>query len=254
MRPTQSRNVWRITGWLAIVLCLAITPFATAAEPRDVERQTREFRVSVDGKPRGKCTMQIRLRDDGTNTVRINSALSFNFVVYDYRYSSAGTEVWKEGRLVALENKADYNGTRYHVKANATDKGLRVAVNEKTSQVDPDVWATSYWHLPEHLVQADPADRKGVVPAAGTRPERKAAAVTVPLLDSDKGVKLRGEMKRVGEETVKVAGKKTTCTHYRIRGDVEVDLWYDADRRLARQESVDSGHKTVLELTRVAGE
>jgi len=252
MRRTQFRNFLRIAGRAAIALSCWAVPLALAAEPPDVERQTREFRVSVDGKPRGKCTMQIRRREDGTHTVRINSALSFNFVVYDYRYSSAGTEVWKEGRLVALENKADYNGTRYHVKANATEKGLRVAVNEKTSQADSDVWATSYWHLPEHLVQADPADAKGVVPAGGARPDRKA--VTVSLLDSDKGARLRGEMKRVGEETIKVAGKKTACTHYRIRGDVEVDVWYDADRRLSRQESVDSGHKTVLELTRIAGE
>jgi hypothetical protein len=254
MRATHRPNVWLTRCARALALCILGAACAIAADPQDVERQTREFRVSVDGKPRGKCTMQIRRREDGTNTVRINSALSFNFVVYDYRYSSAGTEVWKEGRLVALENKADYNGTRYHVKANATDKGLRVAVNEKTSQIDSDVWATSYWHLPEHLVQTDPADGKGVVPAGGTRTERKPSAVAIALLDSDKGVKLRGEMKRVGEETIKVAGKKTTCTHYRIRGDVEVDLWYDADRRLARQESVDSGHKTVLELTRVAGE
>ncbi len=251
---TRFRNVWGNLCLPALALCLGGAALATAAEPKDVERQTREFRVSVDGKPRGKCTMQIRRREDGTDTVRINSAFSFNFVVYDYRYSSAGTEVWKEGRLVTLENKADYNGTRYHVKANAGEKGLRVAVNEKTSQVDPDVWATSYWHLPERLAQADAAEGKGVVPAAGSRPERKPAAVSISLLDSDKGVKLRGEMKRIGDEMIKVAGKKTACTHYRIRGDVEVDVWYDADRRLARQESVDSGHKTILELTRVAGE
>jgi hypothetical protein len=254
MRLTGLRDRFGSALWTAIALCCSANSLAAAADPQDLERQTRDFRVSVDGKPRGKCTMQIRCREDGTSTVRINSALSFNFVVYDYRYSSAGIEVWKEGRLIALENKADYNGTRYHVKANATENGLRVAVNDKTSQVDPDVWATSYWHLPEHLAQTDAADGKGVAPAAGTRPVRKASAVTVPLLDADKGVKLRGEMKRVGEEAIKVAGRKATCTHYRIRGDVEVDVWYDADRRLARQESVDSGHKTVLELTRLAAE
>ena len=76
----------------------------------------------------------------------------------------------------------------------------------------------------------------------------------VPLLDSDKGRKLHGELQRVGEETIVVAGDRLSCTHYQVTGDVQVDIWYDAHRRLVRQVSIDEGHKTVLELSKITNE
>jgi hypothetical protein len=239
--------------WLALVLFCIGGARTGAAEPRAGEGQTREFKVSVDGKPRGKCTINIQSRDDGAEVMHISAALSFNYVVYEYRYSSVGTEIWNDDRLIELENTADFNGTKYVVTAGATKKGLRVTVDGKSSQAEPDVWVTSYWRLPERLAESDSGTGDGVIPAAGSRTAGKAA-VTVPLLDSDKGKKLRGELRRVGDETVMVAGRKKACSHYKIAGDVDVDVWYDAEQRLVRQETVDSGHKTVMELTRIAGQ
>jgi hypothetical protein len=234
--------------FVAGLLGLAAT-IAAAAEPREVARETREFKVSVDGKGRGKCTIEISRREDGSDSMHIDAALRFNYVVYDYRYSSAGTEVWKDGRLIRLENAADYNGTKYVVRARADRTGLRLTVNDVTSQIESDVWVTSYWRLPDRLAQAGEGS---VVPTGGRRPARESRTITIPLLDSDKGRTLSGEVKRIGEETVTVAGRKEPCTHFKITGDVQVDVWYDADRRLVRQESLDSGHKTVMELTRIA--
>jgi hypothetical protein len=222
---------------------------ARAAEPREIAHESREFKVSVDGKGRGQCTIEISSRDDGSDHMHIEAALRFNYVVYEYRYSSKGTEVWKDGRLAWLENTADYNGTKYVIQARTDRTGLRVTVNDKTSQVEPDVWATSYWRLPDRLAQIG---ETGVVPTGGRRPVRKGAALTIALLDSDKGVRLRGEVRRVGAEMLTIAGRKESCTHFKITGDVQVDLWYDADQRLVRQETVESGHKTVMELTRIA--
>lgn len=251
MNQTERRNGWRLARWLALAVIGLSYGAARGADPRDLEHQTREFQVSVDGKPRGKCTMQIQTREDGVETVRIKAALSFNFVVYEYRYSSTGTEVWKNGRLLELENAADYNGKKYAVKAKAVKNGLHVTVNDKPFEAGADVWVTSYWHLPDHVAQAG---GKNVVPAGGVRPARKESKTTVALLDSDKGRHLKGQVQRIGDETVTVAGKKQTCTHYKIAGDVDVDVWYDSDRRLVRQQTVEEGHKTVMELTRVAAE
>ena len=238
------------------VLTLACWGWSTAkaAEPQNLELETREFKVSVDGKQRGKCTMQIRRRDDGTDKMHIDAGLSFNFVVYEYRYHSAGTEIWKNDRLLELKNSSDFNGTKYIVKARAASKGLHATVNGKISQIESDVWVTSYWRLPEHLAHQSAATVKGVVPASGGRSSGKKAPYAVSLFDSDKGQQLRGEMTHVGDETVSVAGQRKSCDHYRISGDVQVELWYDSARRLVRQETVESGHKTLLELTRIAAE
>ena len=254
MKSRQSLLSSRNAIWTILALACWSAAIAKSAEPKNVEAETREFKVSVDGKPRGTCNMQIRRRDDGTDKLHIDAGLSFNYVVYEYRYHSTGTEIWKEGRLTELENTADFNGTKYVLKARSNSKGLNATVNGKSSQLGPDVWVTSYWRLPEHLVPKTPAAEKGVVPASGTRPAAKKAAQAISLLDSDKGLHLRGEMTHVGDEVMTVAGKRKTCAHYRITGGVQVELWYDSARRLVRQESVDSGHKTLLELTRIAAE
>ncbi|MSR56919.1 MAG: hypothetical protein EXS05_04525 [Planctomycetaceae bacterium] len=222
-----------------------------AAEPRDIERQTREFKVSVDGKERGQCVMKITRRNDGVERLQIDSQLRFNYVVYEYRYSSSGSETWKAGRLTELENTADFNGKKYVVKARPGRNDLQVTVNGKGSPAKADAWVTSYWQLPEHLVVPDPAAKQPVVPAGGRRAPTKPEPKLVPLLDSDQGRALHGKLERIGEETIRVAGRRQTATHYRISGDVEVELWYDASRRLVRQESVDEGHKTQLELLKI---
>lgn len=245
------RFLWLTAGWLFAILCGDAT-IAPAAEPRDLERQTREFRVLVDGKERGKCVMQLTRHDDGTDRVRIDSQLRFNYVVYDYRYASTGSEIWKDGRLIQLENSADYNGTKYAVKAIPSRKGLQVTVNGKASQNDADAWVTSYWHLPERLNLASPADGKKIVPAAGRRPAAAAESRHVPLLDSDKGRALRGKLQYVAEETIPIAGQRKSCAHYRVAGDVQVELWYDEGQRLVRQESVEEGHKTLLEIVKIS--
>lgn len=232
------------------LLLLAVAT-VQAAEPRDVERQTREFKVSIDGKERGQCVMKITRRDDGVDQLHIDSRLSFNYVVYEYRYSSVGTEVWKQGRLIELENTADFNGKKYVVKARPGREQMQVTVNGKGSSAKPEAWVTSYWQLPEHLVIADPAAKQPIVPAGGRRDAGKSDARRVALLDSDKGRALQGDLERVGEETIAVGGRRQKATHYRVRGDVEVDLWYDSSRRLVRQESLDEGHKTRLDLIQV---
>jgi hypothetical protein len=244
----------RMTCCLALAMSGLLPTTTRAAEPRVLEREMREFKVSVDGKGRGKCTIEITRRDDGTDRMHIDASLNFNYVVYEYRYSSVGTEIWKNGRLMRLENTANYNGTKYVVKASSRSDKLQVTVGDKTSNFEPDVWVTSYWRLPDRLVQPGAGAGKGVVPAGGRRASQKEDTTAVVLLDSDKGQKLRGEVKRVGEEAITVAGKKTPCTHYRIAGDVQVNVWYDSEQRLVRQETVESGHKTVMELTRLVAD
>ena len=235
------------------ILCGLCAP-AFSAEDAAPVHETREFKVSVDGAPRGKCTMQIHRHADGAESVSINSGLTFDYVVYTYRYTSTGNEVWKDGRLVELENSASYNGKDYRVKGAASSRGLQVTVNGKTSHAHSDVWVTSYWRLPARIEREVPAERAGDAQASGTRrrnPGVEDRVLTIALLNSDKGEHCRGRIQRIGDEKINVEGKLHNCTRYRIGGDVQVDLWYDSLRRLVRQESVDSGHRTVMELTRM---
>jgi hypothetical protein len=48
-----------------------------------------------------------------------------------------------------------------------------------------------------------------------------------------------------------VAGANVQCAHWRVAGGAQVDLWYDGFDRLVREESLEDGHKTLLELIQV---
>ena len=52
----------------------------------------------------------------------------------------------------------------------------------------------------------------------------------------------------------RVAGQAVECAHYRVSGGAQADLWFDANERLVRQDSIEDGHRTVLELTRLQRE
>lgn len=202
---------------------------STREETRVVEQHTRTFKVSVDGTDRGTLTMQLTSHDDGTETMRGQAELSFNFIVYKYRYTSSGTEVWKSGRLVQLANEADYNGDKYVVQASAQQQTLAVEVNGESQKTDSDVWVTSYWH----------------------EPEPNKIGQTLSLFEASKGRQFTGTLQRVSVEPITVGDKSVNATHYQVRGDVEVDLWYDEDHRLVRQAARESGHHVVLELSQI---
>ncbi len=218
---------------LWLLACISQGSWVWADEPRDapavVEKHSRAFKISIDGTERGTLTMQLTKRDDGTETMRGQAELSFNFIVYKYRYSSSGTEVWKSGRLLRLANEADYNGDKYVVQASAQQQDLAIEVNGESQRTAADVWVTSYWREPE--------------------PHKVGQKLS--LFDADKGRKLSGTLQRIGKEKLDLEKKTVNATRYQIRGDVEVDLWYDEDQRLMRQHSVESGHRALFELTQI---
>jgi hypothetical protein len=248
-----------IVAWQLLFIGYAdsIFPMTQAAAGdngrRTVESQRREFSISVDGTKRGSLTMQIRRRSDGSILLRSEAELHINVIVYKYAYNSAGSELWKNGRLIAMENVADYNGTQYRVKAATMGKGLRVTVDGVVSQMAPETWLSSYWQTPERLASGELADRTVGEPAA-VIPQEIRGERYLSILDSDQGRKLTGKLVRVGDETLAVAGEQRACTHFRITGDVHVDLWYDASGRLVREESLESRHKVRFELSEIAAE
>ena len=106
---------------------------------------------------------------------------------------------------------------------------LRVKVNGQDKMSRADVWLTSYWHLPLA------SQRNGAV----------------PLLDADTGRDINATLQYVGVGPVTFAGQAQNYARYRLTGGVQVELWYDATERPVRQEWVEDGHKSVLELVRV---
>ena len=234
---TRRRPIFQFLACVLAILFSASALHADSGEPQEVDRETRVFRIFVDGTERGQCSMQIRHRNDGTDWVGGQAGLLFNYYIYKYRFSSSGAAVFNDGRLLEMDRTANFNGKQYHVTASVTRQGLSVETNGRSSLNSPELWSTTCYQLPKHW-----------------NTESSGGVRTVMVLDADKGNRLMGRLQRVGEETLDVAGQQQPCVHYQVTGDVDVHVWYDARLRLVRRESVESGHKVLMELSQIGAE
>lgn len=194
------------------------------------EKETRTFSIKVDGTLAGHHQMTISASDDHVFTVDSEANVSVSrLFIRVYRYTYRGTEVWKDGRLIQLQSKANDNGKSFDVLARAEGDTLRVRVNGQQRTTRTEVWTTTYWRLPELL-----------------SPQQ-----ALTLLDCDTGKDLHGQVKYLGMQQLTVGGQVQDCAHYQIRGQVHVDVWYDAQKRLVRQDTLDDGYRVLFELIRL---
>jgi hypothetical protein len=196
---------------------------------RALEKEIRDFVVRVDGKPAGYYRMTIENRDDGTQVMEGLANVTVSRLLVTYTYTYGGTEIWKDGRLVHLKSKSNDDGKRFEVIAWPDGDKLRIRSNNRDQSTVADAWLTTYWRAP------DPKYRNRAV----------------PLVDADNGRLLNGTLRHLGSQQITITGQAFDCTRYRLTGSgLQVELWYDSQERLVREESFDDGHRIVLELTR----
>ncbi|HYV39636.1 MAG TPA: DUF6134 family protein [Gemmataceae bacterium] len=218
-----------LAGVVVTLSCWAVAASWAAA----VETELREFNIEVDGKPAGQYTMKITKQDDGVLSMKADADIKFKYLfgTSTYTYSYDGVEHWKSGRLLQLSSKCDDDGTKMQVSAVAAAETLQVTVNGKQRNCRWDVVTTSYWMTPD--------------------PRYHDAAV--PLLDADTGKEYVGQLKKIGVEAVQVGGQQQNCYHFRVTGGptTPVDLWYDGQNRLVKQEFTEQGKHVVFVLRAV---
>jgi hypothetical protein len=213
--------------WLLAATLVVLAWNGPRARAADIE--TRDFAVLVSGKLSGEVHMTIHKQDNGSIQMRCDTDIKVSLLLGSYKYVYRGLEVWKDRRLVRFESNTDDNGKRFIVSAAADTTGLRIKVNNVERVARSEVWLTSYWCLP------DPKLRDGLI----------------LLIDADTGKDLSGKLRFVATEKLRVMGQETALNHYKLSGQVQVDLWYDGSERLVRQEWLEQGHKTIVELMRV---
>jgi hypothetical protein len=214
-----------LTSCTLIVLAVAtIGPSAIASDA-----EAREFQILVDGRPAGSYTMTITKRPDGSVVQTGQANVRVRVLIKTFVYTYSGTETWHDDRLTKVESTTNDDGTRYQLKGTATEQGMTVTVNGRTSITSADTWTTSYWRLPAMKIRNGPID----------------------LLDADNGRQLKVRLNEIGKTTIYVNGQPLEARHFQVRGAVSADLWHDANDRLVRLESIEDGHRTRLELIRI---
>jgi hypothetical protein len=208
-----------------VLVDLAAAPVLAAG------KEVRDFAISVDGKAAGKYCMTINDHGNGVFSMMGQADVRVAYLVYVYKYTYSGTEVWHGNRLVRLDSSTNDDGKQFQVSVQLANDRLQIKVNGQERVGRPDVWTTTYWRLPE----------------------AKLRTGGVSLLDSDTGRPIAARIQFVGTNAIQIAGQTQNCQHYRVTGDkIAADVWYDAQERLVRQESVEDGHRYVLDLIRVS--
>ena len=215
---------------LAMSFLGSVSEAPLAAEPEVVSAETRTYDILVDGKNSGQSTLTITRYSDGSESVSADAKVTVSWTVFSYVYEFHGKEQWRDGRFEQLESRAVDGGKKLSLSAKRADGGFSItkAKGKPTSAADVQL-TTNYWREP----------------AAGA----DARAITV--LDADNGKLYDEKIERLGQQELTIAGQKVLANAYRLKGKLDVELWFDTQGLLVRQVGKEDGHPTEVRLASV---
>lgn len=185
--------------WLAAGL--AATPPDTAnASPTD---GTLRFEVVLDGRRIGAHTLAFETQTDGSLQVAIDIDLGIRFGPFTvFEYTHRNRTIWRDGRLLSLNSETDDNGERHWVRAISSDTNLAIQSDREAAlDVAPSLLPSTYWMV--------------------------STVRQTQLINSQTGELLDVTVRKVARDDIDGPGGVIPATHYRLEGDLEIDLWYD---------------------------
>lgn len=206
-----------VGSWMAGMMAIAImtegaaasTPGAACAlgtrDPLSLYGDRMRFQVLRDGTPIGHHEVRFRSGQDeviAESRFEVEVKLLF-FTAYRYQYHSK--DVWRDGCLVALRAETNDNGKRSRVEAELEGNALRVTSEAGSRMVDLGIYPTTHWN-------------PGVLGANR-------------VLNTITGRVAAVDLVAMGEERVMMEGRPVTAQRYRYTGDLQTDVWYDAEGR-----------------------
>ena len=201
----------RFLGAPALLAAGASIPVAANAcrlFPADV---TDRYRAWQAGAEIGRQVISFT-RETGRFVVEVEVGLRFMMPgagAVDYRHECR--EVWDTGWLHALESRTRIDGRERHVDARRARGALRVTGSDvRPYQISTYVVPSNLWHRDSRLVDA--------------------------FIDVESGTLRFVRPRYVGRERLDQAGAALEAHHYRMRGQLNLDAWYDADCALVRWE------------------
>jgi hypothetical protein len=118
-----------------------------------------------------------------------------------FRYFHRATVQWQAAQVVSIDATTNDDGTPRHMSARRDESGLVVEGSNSSRYVAP----------PRSL--------------PGTHWNR--AMLDVPFINTEDGRLMSPRVTLVGMENVEVTGGSIQCQHYTMRGDANLDTFYD---------------------------
>lgn len=165
-----------------------------------------DFTVLRKGKPFGTHKLSFDRDEGGQLTVTTDVDLQVKFgPITAFRYRLDSVENWIDGKLVGLNGKSNNDGRKGEVSAETVDDQLLVDSTEFDGTLPLTTIPSSHWNRMQ--VYQD------------------------QMLSTETGEVLDIEVENLGEDLVTVDGQDVETTHYRLKSDLTVDLWYDTQSR-----------------------
>lgn len=158
--------------------------------------------------------------------IHIEIKIKLGFITL-FSYLHRNSEVWSEGKLIAINSRTEVNGKTDFVNLKLDDEGEWQGQSSRFEDPIPaQVLTTSYFD-PNFIRQSE-------------------------VLNSQDGRVIKLDIKKIGVEPYSVSDSTTLAHRYRARGDLALDVWYsengewlqsafvpDADRILDSDPMVD---------------
>lgn len=203
-----------VCGALAVFM-----PFFAVAAHAASATETMKFAVTRDDAPIGTNTIDV-IRKGAETSVQIVTHVAVGMAFFTlYKFDQTETELWTNGRLLAMNAVTDDNGTLHHTNANCHDGKLVVEGDGPVQNLATTVLPASLWNsaMLSQNVALNPEDGK---------------LVPVSVVDR-------------GEDNLTVAGRPERVHHYLLKTIFAQDVWYDDGHRLVKMELKGADGSTI---------
>ena len=165
-----------------------------------------DFTVLRKGKPFGSHVLTFDRDADGNQQVTTDVDLQVKFgPITAFKYRLDSVEEWVDGQLVALTGKSNNDGRKGEVSAELQDDSLIVDSTKFDGALPLTTIPSSHWN--------------------------RLQVYQSQMLSTETGEVLDIDVEVIGDDTVKVGDEAVEATHYRLKSDLTVDLWYDNQSR-----------------------
>jgi Family of unknown function (DUF6134) len=193
---------------LLVAAALVGTAAASAAVAGDAGEYT--FTVLKDGSPVGQHRVAFEREGDRIE-IREDTAIEVRFALIPlYTFEHEGRQVWEDGRAVRIDATTNDNGEKFDITVRANRDGYIRTVNGRVDRFDRSTAVLAFWNMDT------------------LRHNAFFSAVEDKTLDA--------AFQYVGQEKFTIAGEALDVEHYRMTGDEERELWYDAAGHIAKVE------------------
>lgn len=180
------------------------------------------YNVLRDGKPVGRFQVEIEDQGEGQRIDIIGDVEVTIGPITLYRLAHRRREIWRDDVLIKSTAHTDKNGDVFDIEITREADGYKRVINGRVDKFDPAVKVLALWH--DSLFTA-----KTFISSY----EDDVMSISVDYQ---------------GRQEITLGGRRIMAKHYKMTGDSERDLWFDATGHVVKMQFSEMLSQIAYEL------